>query len=165
MVLFFVTAACPVVGLVPAVCLGQSPASFWGWSPLRGVPACESTPWSQHSHDAAGTSTSNVRTRGTWDFALAGARRWVSWYGKCLLGTMTPCEQLWPSSPVRAVFHCEHAGYSYSCSTSRAELKRQPATGNACVILVTCKSSKHFGLYVGNCTHLWDSLSNMHSRP
>ena len=34
---------------------------FWGWSPLREVPACESTPWSQLSNDAAGTSTSTVR--------------------------------------------------------------------------------------------------------
>ena len=40
-----------------------------------------STPWSQHSHDAAGTSTRIVRSRGTWDFALLGARRWVSRLG------------------------------------------------------------------------------------
>ena len=47
-------------------CLGQSLASFWVGRPLQGVPACEPIPWSQHSHDAAGTCTSTVRTRGTW---------------------------------------------------------------------------------------------------
>ena len=45
-------------------CLGQSPASFGDGRPLREVPACESTPWSRHPHDAAGTSTSTVLTRG-----------------------------------------------------------------------------------------------------
>ena len=74
-----VAAACPVV-VVPAGAWVSRPPVL-GLVVLAELPACETTPWSQHSHDAAGTSTRNVRTRSTWDFALTGARCWVSWFG------------------------------------------------------------------------------------
>ena len=45
---------CPLV-------LGSVARQFWGWSPLRGVPACETTSWSQHYRNAAGTDTSTAR--------------------------------------------------------------------------------------------------------
>ena len=47
----------PVGYLSQGPFLGTVPASSWLVA-LREVPACESNPWSQHSHDAAGTSTS-----------------------------------------------------------------------------------------------------------
>ena len=68
----YVAAACPVVGLAPAGAWGQSPASLWVGRPCgeRGgeggeAPAGDSTPWSLHSHDAAGTSTGVLAVRGT----------------------------------------------------------------------------------------------------
>ena len=62
-------------GGVGARCfLGQSPASFWVGRPCGGgpltVPALPQCRWYGHQYRAS---------RDTWDFALPGARRWVSW--------------------------------------------------------------------------------------
>ena len=74
---------------------------------------------------------------------------------KCLHGTMTLFEQWQRPTPSRAVFYL-------LVLDQRGELTRHPTTGSTCVNQVTHKSSKHFALYVGNCTHLWDTLSNVH---
>ena len=44
------------LGWCPPV-LGSVARQFWGWSPLREVPARESRRWPRHSHNVAGTST------------------------------------------------------------------------------------------------------------
>ena len=121
---------CPLV-------LGSVARQLWGWSPLQGVPACETTPWSQHSHNAAGTYTSNVRTRCAWDFALPGARRWVSWLGNAY-PAMTLCEQAAPI-PSRAVFCLNRDSHDPDDPTG--DLLNQPGSLKDTLRLETTTSS------------------------
>ena len=63
----------PVLGLV-ALC-GREGGGGGGEGTSLSV-----TPWSQHSHDAAGTTNSTVRLAVLGTFALTGARRACSRY-------------------------------------------------------------------------------------
>ena len=98
---------CPLV-------LGSVARLFWGWSPLREVP----TPLSQHSHDAAGTSTSAVRLAipGTLPSSArdGGSRSLemlfsVQHHDPRSHGLEMLFSAVVALIPSRAVFHCEHA--------------------------------------------------------
>ena len=93
------------MGLVPAGARVSRPPVLGVGRPSReGVPACESTPWSQHS--TMPLYGHQYRAYSLY-LGLCSTRRktlgLMAW--KCLHGTMTLCEQLWRKTSFRAVFH------------------------------------------------------------
>ena len=144
-----------------------------------GVPAGESTPWSRHPHDAAGTSTSTVRTRGpARDAGSHGLKMLFSVqhhdpaqypFGLCSTCSCSntraarPYElkdTLRPEAPVSSTVKVPAL-----CPREEWRLHHSPsvvAGGSSDDALLNTNTSR---CTVGNCTHLWDSLSNVHQSP